>query len=185
LERPRPDLDAWREDTGNPGTGNGGPANVTLVNGAGSAPTTRAGLARAGDRKWPNRGKAPTTSRVVAEERSDTGNTLDEQQKAMDTSGRLLANAIYNAFRITTQLPTIRIGAGLHAALRWDRKRKYKANDLFDFRHAEAALPYCDYFLTERSLRHLLQDRNLRFGDLFPCKVYSEAAEVLDALSIG
>ena len=118
----------------------------------------------------------------------DTGTRLDEQAKAKDPSGRWIANAVYNAFRlnkVTTQLPTIRIGAGLHAALRWDRNRKYKANDLFDFRHAEAALPYCDYFLTERSLRHLLQDRNLQFGELFSCKVFSEPPEALDALVVG
>lgn len=118
----------------------------------------------------------------------DTGTRLDEVTQTNDVSGRLLANAVYNAFlhnKVTSQFPTIRIGAGLHAALRWDRNRKYKANDLFDFRHAEAALPYCDYFLTERSLCHLVQDRNLKFNELFACKVFSEPAEALDALGVG
>jgi len=92
---------------------------------------------------------------------------------------------IWQAFkekRITSELPTIRIGASLHAALRWDRKRRYKANDLFDFRHAEAVLPYCDFFLTEHSLRALLNDRNLKLGEYFNCKVVSAPTDALAVL---
>jgi len=115
----------------------------------------------------------------------DTGNQLDNHVKLQDDSGRLIANVVYDAFRlnrVTNQFPTIRVGAGLHAALRWNGDRKYKANDLFDFRHAEAALPYGDYFLTENSLRQLLQDGNLKFQELFPCKVCSEPSEALSEL---
>jgi hypothetical protein len=107
------------------------------------------------------------------------------ESKVDNRPGVLVGNMIREAFRrnrITTQFPTIRIGAGLHAALRWDRKRKYKANDLFDFRHAEAALPYCDYFFTEHSLRNLVQDRNLQFGKHFACKVFSDPGDALQAI---
>lgn len=117
----------------------------------------------------------------------DTGKRGDDETKSHDDSGRMIANMIYQAFRlnrITDQLPTIRIGAGLHAALRWDRNRKYKANDLFDFRHAEAALPYCDLFLTERSLRHLLHDGNLKFQRIFPCRICSEPSEAVGELAV-
>ena len=119
----------------------------------------------------------------------DTGNQLDEQTKSKDASGRLVGNLIYNAFRlnrVTDQFPSVRVAAGLHAALRWDRSRKYKANDLFDFRHAEAALPYCDYFLTEHSLRQILKDGNLKFLKFFSCKVCSEPADALiELVGIG
>ena len=116
----------------------------------------------------------------------DSGSTLSDKVKAEDESGVGIANLICEAFRLDRAgkaFSTIRIGAGLHAALRWDRKRKYKANDLFDFRHAEAALPYCDYFFTERSLRNLLSDRNLHFEEYFPCKVYSDPVEALVAIA--
>lgn len=114
-----------------------------------------------------------------------TGKRLSDQARADDRPGLQVANLVYQAFlnnRISNQFPTIRIGAGLHAALRWDRKRKYKANDIFDFRHAEAALPYCDYFLTERSLRNLVQDRHLEFETHFKCRAYSDPDEALAAL---
>lgn len=113
------------------------------------------------------------------------GIRLSEQQKGHDDSGSRVAQMIWRAFkekRIASELPTIRIGASLHAALRWDRKRKYKANDLFDFRHAEAALPYCDFFLTEHSLRSLLNDRNLKLGEYFNCKAVSAPSDALAVL---
>ena len=110
----------------------------------------------------------------------DTGKSLSDAERNDASGGQMLANLIYHAFRLNKvehQFPSIRIGAGLHAALRWDRNRKYKPNDLFDFRHAEAALPYCDYFFTERALCHLIHDGNLKFADHFDCRtVYKPAA---------
>ncbi len=112
----------------------------------------------------------------------DTGNQLNDAEQQETKSGHMLVNLIYHAFRlnkITNQFPSIRIGAGLHAALRWDRGRKYKPNDLFDFRHAEAALPYCSLFFTERPLRHLINDGNLRFSDHFNCTTVYKPSEAL------
>ncbi len=77
----------------------------------------------------------------------------------------------------------MRIAAGLHAALRWDRKRKYKRNDFNDFHHAIAAIPYCDFFLTDHGLRHLVAHKRLRFSEFFACKTLSGIADSLQALS--
>jgi hypothetical protein len=49
-------------------------------------------------------------------------------------------------------LPGFRVKAAIHAAVRWDRQRELSPTDPIDFMHAAAALPYCDIFLTERSL---------------------------------
>lgn len=103
-----------------------------------------------------------------------------------DDGGRMFANLIYHAFRLnklTAELPSLRVSAGLHAALRWDKNRKYKRNDLHDFHHAVAAIPYCDYFLTEHSLRQLLGHNGLRFAELFPCQTISSVADSLASLS--
>lgn len=103
-----------------------------------------------------------------------------------DDGGQMFANLIYHAFRLnklTSELPSLRVSAGLHAGLRWDKDRKYKRNDLLDFHHAVAAIPYCDYFLTERSLRHLLGHKDLRFSELFPCQTFSSVADSLASLS--
>ena len=61
----------------------------------------------------------------------------------------------------TTGLRTLHIGACLHAAVRWNRGKKLSANDLLDFQHAEAAIAYCDVFLTDGPMRALLTQKNL------------------------
>jgi len=48
------------------------------------------------------------------------------------------------------------IRANLAAGIRWDKTRRYRENDFHDLSHAVAALPYFDYFATERSLAHLI-----------------------------
>ncbi|EAQ80497.1 hypothetical protein [Blastopirellula marina] len=118
----------------------------------------------------------------------DTGNKLSDAERQDTRSGQMFINLIYNALRlnkITNQFPSLRIGAGLHAAVRWDRSRKYKPNDLFDFRHAIAALPYCDLFFTERSLCHLLRDRNLKFEYQFTCQAVYKPSEALKLVDQG
>lgn len=131
---------------------------------------------------------APCFSDIMARiyER-DTGQHVSAEEKTKAESGRMVAKLIYEAFRhnkLTCELPSLRLGAGFHAAVRWDRNRKFKANDLPDFRHAVAAIPYCDFFLTEHSLRHLVSDRNLRLESLFPCRTFSDAASAVQALAL-
>ena len=114
----------------------------------------------------------------------DTGHRSGAQEN--QAAGQMVANMIYGAFRLnklTKELPSLWLGAGFHAAVRWDRNRKFKANDMPDFRHAVAAIPYCDFFLTERSLRHLVGDKNLRLEALFPCKTFSDSSSAAEALA--
>ena len=83
-------------------------------------------------------------------------------------------------------LPTVHIGALCQAAVRWDQKRKLTGNDLFDFHHAQAALPYCDVFLTEKPLHTLLGQKHVGALGQYACRVISstqEAAAFLDACS--
>ncbi len=70
-------------------------------------------------------------------------------------------------------LRTLHIGALLHAAVRWNRTQKLVANDLYDFHHAEAAIGYCDMFLTDGPMHTLLVQRHLSIDRDFPCKVTS------------
>jgi hypothetical protein len=116
----------------------------------------------------------------------DTGQRPSVAEKTNQVCGEKVANLIYNGFRfnkLTKELPSLWLGAGFHAAVRWDLKRKFKANDMPDFRHAVAAIPYCDFFLTEHSLRHLVGDKNLRLGTLFPCQTFSDASLAVEALA--
>jgi len=118
--------------------------------------------------------------------KSDTGQSLSADEISSDDSGRMIANLIYHAFRLNrmkSELPSFRISAGIHAAVQWDKGRKYKQNDLHDFHHAAAAVPYCDYFLTEASLRHLVCDKNLKLDTLFRCKTISDITDAIKELS--
>ncbi len=74
---------------------------------------------------------------------------------------------------------TLHIGALCHAAVRWDKKRKLTGNDLYDFHHAEAAIGYCNVFLTEKSLRTMLLQNHLGLLHDFPCKVISSLTEAV------
>lgn len=117
---------------------------------------------------------------------NETGKTVTDEEQAVDNSGVAIANIIYEYFRqerITHEVPTVRVAASLHACVRWDANRKYKTNDSADIRHACAAIPYCDFFLTERSLGHLVADKNLKFDTIFSCKAYSHAATARAALA--
>lgn len=83
----------------------------------------------------------------------------------------------------TRSVPTLYIGASCHAAIRWDKRRKLKGNDLLDFHHAEAALAYCDVFLTEKPLKTMLEQKHLGLSEIFPCNIFSSAEKATDWLS--
>ena len=96
--------------------------------------------------------------------------------------GKQIANAIYNLFRknkLQVYFPTLVIGAGLHASVRWDVKRKFKKNDLHDLRHAQTALPYFDFFFTEHSLKDLVTRSHVGFDKKYDCEVISHPNEAL------
>jgi hypothetical protein len=105
-----------------------------------------------------------------------------------DTQGQmepanLLANCIYNLFlhnKIDLDFPTIDIHAKLHAMIRWDQGRKYKSNDLHDIGHASSALPYCDYFFTERSLAALIT--TIHYDQKYTCTVAWKENDILNIL---
>lgn len=81
---------------------------------------------------------------------------------------------------VARALRTLHIGALCHAAVRWDKKRKLSGNDLYDFHHAEAAVGYCDIFLTEIPLQTMLLQNHLGLRNDFPCKIISSISEAAD-----
>ena len=106
-----------------------------------------------------------------------TGKDPAEGEVSSSDGPRKFANLIYHGFRLnhfSTEFPSIRIPATIHAAIRWDRNRKYKPTDIYDFRHAKTALPYFEIFLTENSLCHLLTRQDLSLDLLYNCTVVSD-----------
>lgn len=99
--------------------------------------------------------------------------------------GRVLVNVFSNIFRsgkAGTSLPMAQIVAGLHAVVRWQRNRDFKASDFYDFHHATAALPYCDVFLTEVFLGTMLTRPPLALDAHFGTKVLWDEADAAEAL---
>lgn len=68
---------------------------------------------------------------------------------------------------------TMHIETAIHAALRWNKGQKFKANDFFDYQHASAAVGYCDAFFTERSLANILTRSDLALDKRYSCLVAS------------
>jgi hypothetical protein len=117
----------------------------------------------------------------------ETGENLTKKQSSehRDEIKRIMGNAIYNLFRlkkIGKAMPFIRISSALHASVRWDKKQKFQDHDFHDFRHATTALPYCDYFFTEKRLAHFLTQKQLDFEKLYKCEIQSKVASAIQSL---
>lgn len=118
---------------------------------------------------------------------SETGRFPSEQEKNAVNTDRLKSLIVggFKNRKITNELPAFRIVPELFAAVRWNKGRKFKdGNDTMDFLHASFALPYCDYFFTERELHTLIEQRKL--DSLYVCKVESnedKALEILNAIT--
>ena len=82
-------------------------------------------------------------------------------QKARENRWKNLLHIALVCDKERKLLPALNIQANLYASLRWDKHRKFKANDLWDFSHASAALGYCDAFFTERSLHTMVTQKHV------------------------
>ena len=76
-------------------------------------------------------------------------------------------------------LPGMQIMGGAYAAIRFDARRRHKKGDGRDIEHAAAALPYCDAFLTDKPMRHLLTTSPLDLHRRFACRILAEDEEIL------
>lgn len=109
----------------------------------------------------------------------------DYSELASEDDARKLVWIFRDAFAKGTlgnQLPSVVIKSGLYAAIRWNRGRLYKGNDLHDFGHASAALFYYDYFATDAGLHHLISNE-LGYDKKFGVKVVDKVQELLRELS--
>lgn len=111
-----------------------------------------------------------------------TGKKPDYSQEDREKYEKDVYNYFANLFRIrgsAIELRTLHIHAKCHAAIRWDKKRKIKPNDLYDFHHAAAAIGYCDAFFTDRPLHVLLTANHIALDKEFNCDVISDVDEAI------
>jgi len=107
--------------------------------------------------------------------------TVDKTASAQ--AGLNLVYSVLSDKKPNLALPLIRILAGLHAFIRWQRRRPFQFQDFFDIRHACAAIPYCDVFLTEKFLRTACTSTLLKFGTSFGTQIISDEHEALQVVS--
>jgi len=91
-------------------------------------------------------------------------------------------HVLFQAFQrdeTKTALRSLHVLASLHAAVRWDRKRRLQKNDFLDFQHAAGALGYCDAFFTEVPLRSLLTAHHIALDKQFSCHVVATPEEAV------
>jgi hypothetical protein len=136
-----------------------------------------------------------TELRGVIEELGSIGaSSILEQARAAGCSGEpnsaelasyenSARQILYHGFKHaggTDKLRSLHIGASIHAAMRWDKGRNFKTNDWHDFEHATAALAYCDAFLTEGSLHHLVTRPQVDLEKVNGCRVISDLEEAVE-----
>jgi hypothetical protein len=83
-----------------------------------------------------------------------------------------------------TAIPSQRIFAALHAALRLNDKYAFKENDLDDIRHSAVAVAYCDVFLTERGIADKLRLPAVQTVIPCECKVVNNFDEAISAVEL-
>jgi hypothetical protein len=94
-------------------------------------------------------------------------------------------NTLHHAFKTRNAAATVRtlhVETALHAILRVEKQRRFKPNDWHDFRHAAAALAYCDLFFTEGPLHELVGRPKPGLLALNGCKVASSAVDAVELL---
>lgn len=113
----------------------------------------------------------------------DAGHEFSPTSEERAQSINVCRNLLYLAFKKTEAndvLRSLHIGASIHAAMRWDKDRKFKPNDYYDFEHATAALSYCDAFLTEGPLHHLVTRPQVNLEAVNGCRVFSDVEAAAD-----
>ncbi len=111
---------------------------------------------------------------------------LEELLKKEINNANDLLYVIFNDIKNDTLydlLPFIYIQLCLHTMMRWDKNRSFTPNDLEDFLHAASALPYFDYFFTEKPLTLLLKTSQFRLDKKYNKEVLYDVNEIIESLN--
>lgn len=116
---------------------------------------------------------------------NDHGGLVTPEEVRKAESVKLLSNFIYNLFdqkKVSKELPYFHINASLHAFIRYNKSQRFKKDTLIDFSHAAWALPYCNYFFTERRLCDWLCNSLLKLDKIYGAQVFCKEDDVLTHL---
>lgn len=129
-------------------------------------------------------GTAVEIIQTIADARRGYSAELSDEERSLEH--RFVRNLLFQAFKkdkTKDALRTMHTMACIHALVRWNKTKKLKATDFFDFRHAAAAVGYCDAFLTERAMRTVLTSKPLSLDSRFGCRVMAQTDDAIDYLN--
>lgn len=89
---------------------------------------------------------------------------------------------INSNYELINIIPSLKVFSSIHSLYRFEKKRKYKTNDLYDIEHSSIAIGYCDYFFTENSFAYLLKSKLLNFENDFNVRIESDPIKVYELL---
>jgi hypothetical protein len=110
-------------------------------------------------------------------------NTYPELSKNLSDNFDDEINKIYFSFmedKMNNYLPTFDVHAKVHTRKMWDKDTPFKNNDFSDIVHLTTALPYFDYYFTEKAFNTLA--RQIKYDEKYSCKVAYKKNEVLEIL---
>jgi hypothetical protein len=113
----------------------------------------------------------------------EPGQMVSSETSLKVNHAQVLSELIYHAFQTDTvgkSLPQIDIRAKIHAQIRFDKLQRFRENDFMDIGHAAWALPYCQYFFTEKRLAGIIEQTklDLKYG----AKVLTDENDILECL---
>lgn len=104
----------------------------------------------------------------------------DVESLAMPVAQGLYAGYIRGRFKDI--IPSVVIPSHLHAAIRWDRQRKYHPNDFNDVLHTSAALGYYDYFFSEGPFKALAE--SCKLDRQYSVKIFTDPAKCMEVFNV-
>lgn len=105
-------------------------------------------------------------------------------QELLNQVNDLIECAVNEALigELNQYIPGAIISTELYCLYENDIGKKLTSNDWFDMNHARVALPYSDFFFTEKHLKHQICNV-LNFDKKYKCKVVSGIDEAIEALN--
>jgi hypothetical protein len=113
-----------------------------------------------------------------------TGGDISQEERNDTKSIKQFINMIVYAYKhgkLNVEFPQLHIGSSIHATVRY-KNMPFKKGDFYDFFHASSAIPYCNYFFTEKKLANILTQKPLNLDKTYGCIILHREEDILEEL---
>jgi len=124
---------------------------------------------------------------LLESHKQKTGNSITATEQELEEFTNNIQTILVNAFRfapnkMAERIPTLYVYAMCHAAMRWDKSRRFDGHWLSDIHHASAGVGYHDAMFTETPLRVLLTQRHVALDQQYGTNILSDERDVVTYL---